>query len=121
MKQFILIGENIVNIDTIDRIDFSDIEKLRIVVYLKHSSKHGLIVVGIQVIDILMTIKPSALEGRRMRWNRHAWSIHNLVGHPLMQVLAYLKYYKLAMKVHDLTVPRPIDSKLYDSFEARRS
>ncbi len=118
MAQFVIIGQNIVNVDAIDWIDFSNIEKLRLKVHFRESE--SIEVCGIQVIDILMTVKPSALEGRRMRWNRNAWSIHNLIGHPLMQVLAYLKYYKLAMKVHDLTVPRPSDSKLYDNFEARR-
>ena len=114
---FILIGENVINIDSISRIDFANIEDLRIRVYFKHSQP--LEVVGIQVIDILMTVKPSAFESRRLRWYRHAWSFHNLVGHPLMQLLAFFKYYKMAIKVHDATVPRPLGRR-YDTYELRK-
>ena len=106
MSQFVLLGESVVNVDLISRIDFSNIEDLHIKVYMKDS--RFIDVVGIQVIDILMAIKPSAFESRRMRWYRHIWSFHNLVGHPLMQVLAYLKYYKAAIWVHDITVPKPL-------------
>ncbi len=103
---FILIGEQVVALDTISRIDFSNIEDLRLRVDFKSGS--AIDVIGIQVIDILMVVKPSALESRRMRWYRHIWSFHNLVGHPVMQVLAFFKYYKAAIWVHDVTVPRPL-------------
>ena len=38
---------------------------------------------------------------------RGAWAVHNLVGHPLMQILAWLGERELALAVHDATVPRP--------------
>jgi hypothetical protein len=107
---FVLIGEHVINTDLIERIDFSNIEDLRLTVYFKNSKPT--VVIGIQTIDILMAIKPSAFESRRMRWYRHVWMFHNLVGHPLMQMLAFLKQYKLAMRVHDLTIPRPLGRNL---------
>lgn len=105
MTQFILIGETVVNVDAIHHIDFSNIEDMRLKVYF--TQQRSVDVLGIQVIDILMALKPSAFESRRMRWYRHIWSFHNLVGHPVMQILAFFKYYKAAMWVHDATVPRP--------------
>lgn len=59
-------------------------------------------------IEALLLVKASLLEGHRMRWAKHAWAVHNLVGHPLMQLLAFAGQYDLAIKVHDLTVPHPI-------------
>jgi len=102
---FVLIEDRVINADTIATIDLANVEDLRLTVRRKDGETH--LVYGIQTIDILMALKPSALESRRLKWPRFAWTIHNLVGHPLMQLLAYFKKYKLAMKVHDATIPRP--------------
>jgi hypothetical protein len=59
--------------------------------------------------DLLMQVKPSALEGRRLRWLRHRWALHNFIGHPIMQLLAICGYGKLGVKIHDKTVPRPLE------------
>lgn len=69
------------------------------------------IIEGNDAIEALMLIKPSALEGRRLRWERRAWLAHNIVGHPLMQVLALLGRHELAIKVHDRTIPKPVGAK----------
>lgn len=66
---------------------------------------------GNDAIEALMLIKPSALEGRRLRWERRAWLVHNIIGHPLMQVLALLDRHDLAIKVHDRTIPKPVGAK----------
>lgn len=105
-SQFIQIGDHtIVHSDEIDWVDIRRLEDLVIVVH--YAGGEQAIVSGIQAIDVIMAIRPSALEGRRLRWKRHVWAFHNLVGHPLMQLLVFLKQYKLAIKVHDLTVPQP--------------
>lgn len=62
---------------------------------------------GTDAIEAVMLIKPSALEGRRLKWKRHAWAIHNLVGHPLMQILAWVGLKRAAIRIHDLTTPTP--------------
>jgi hypothetical protein len=91
-------------------IDTSDIENLRIVV---HTQSHGEVeVLGLQALEAVREYKPSALENRRLRWIKHSWSVHNIVGHPLMQVLAWFRLYKLAIRVHDVTVPKPRGKKL---------
>ncbi len=62
---------------------------------------------GPDAINLLMLVKPSALEGRRLKWLRHAWSKHNIIGHPVMQVLAWFGYGKLGLRYHEHTVPKP--------------
>jgi hypothetical protein len=49
-----------------------------------------------------------ALEGKRLRWVKYAWLIHNWVGHPLLQLLALCGLYRQAMWVHDITSPKPL-------------
>ena len=36
---------------------------------------------------------------------RFKWSIHNIVGHPLMEVCNWYGLYTLAEKIHDKTLP----------------
>lgn len=57
-------------------------------------------------------LSPTWLEGKPfIKWKRNSWVVHNLIAHPVMQLLAFIKCYKLAMKVHDSTVPQPIGFK----------
>jgi len=62
---------------------------------------------GTDAIDAIMVLKPSAFEGRRLRWPRNAWVFHNLVGHPGMQLLAWAGLKRAAVAFHDWTTPRP--------------
>jgi hypothetical protein len=62
---------------------------------------------GFDAIEIVMQLKPSALEGRRLKWKQGAWAFHNFVAHPAMQVLVWLGYKKAAIRLHDRTTPRP--------------
>ena len=62
---------------------------------------------GVEALNVLMTLVPGALEGKRAKYHRHAWAIHNLIGHPLMQVCSWLKLTALGIKIHDATVPEP--------------
>lgn len=105
MTPFIQVGNLIVHRDEISHIDLRGINDLKVIVHFSGGEQST--VVGIQAIEVVMTTKPSALESKRLRWQRHRWAIHNLVGHPLMQFLAFFKMYDLAMRVHDATVPRP--------------
>lgn len=103
-QRFILAGDLLLNVSSVQRVELGDIDRLRAVI---HHDDGVVVVEGIQAIDALMALKPSALEGRRLRWARHAWAVHNLFGHPLMQILAFLKFHGAAMRIHDGTVPRP--------------
>jgi hypothetical protein len=101
---FILAGNELIRADRVHWVDHSEIEKLRVVI---HHEGGASVAENIQAIEALLILKPSALEGKHLRWKRHVWAFHNLVGHPLMQLLAFLGFHQLALRVHDKTVPRP--------------
>lgn len=103
-QRFIAANGQAIRIDTIQWIDASDIEKLRVVIH--HSGKET-VAEGPSAIEVVMLLKPELIEGKRLRFVRHAWMIHNLIGHPGMQLLAFLGQYKLAFRLHDATVPVP--------------
>lgn len=107
--KFVLVDKHIWNIDNIIKVDVSRIEELSVKVF--PSKGQPIVVKGAPAIDLVMSIKPSVLEGKRLRWLKRAWAIHNLVGHPLMQIAAFLKQYRLAMYLHEVTVPRPRGKK----------
>ena len=65
------------------------------------------LVTGTDAIELIYLIKPSALEGCRLRWIKNAWVLHNMVGHPGMQILAWLGKPKWGIWLHDITTPRP--------------
>ena len=89
--------------------DFSQIEHLRVTVQLTDGER--IEACGIDAMELAMCTKPSVLEGKRLRWARWAWLAHNLIGHPLMQLLALAKAYRWAFFVHDQTVPKPLGAK----------
>lgn len=97
--------------DHIARVDYSAIESLILLVYCHDGSEHE--ISGILALEAAMLLQPALLEGKRLRWAKHRWALHNLLGHPLMQVLAWLRRYDWAMKVHDLTVPRPLGRRYH--------
>jgi len=101
---FVKNGSHLIPLSRIDTVDYSRIEELRLVV---HCGKVSHLIEGVDAIDAAMLLKPSCFEGKRLRWARNRWAVHNLVGHPLMQVLALLGLPKAALWVHDATVPRP--------------
>lgn len=106
---FVKINGNLVNADTISKVDLYSLEHLNIRVTFKEEV--SACVQGFEAIELVMKLCPSALEGRRFRWIRHTWAVHNLIGHPLMQLLSFVGQHKLAMKVHEATVPRPVSPK----------
>ena len=62
---------------------------------------------GADAVDFVMRVAPSFFEGRRFAWVRSAWALHNLIGHPLLQIFAWAKLTRLGLVVHDATIPRP--------------
>ncbi len=77
------------------------------IAYVERDDGHVFIAEGADAIDIVMQMKPSALEGRRLKWKQGAWAFHNFVAHPAMQVLVWMGYKKAAIRLHDRTTPRP--------------
>jgi len=62
---------------------------------------------GFDAIEIVMQLKASALEGRRLKWKPGAWALHNIAGHLGLQLLVWLGYKKAGIRWHDYTTPRP--------------
>lgn len=91
--------EDVVSVDT------TRLEKYEVTARLKD---RDLVLSGPDAIELVLLLKPSALEGRRLRWVRRAWSTHNLIGHPLMQLLAWAGRPRWGLWVHDITTPKPV-------------
>lgn len=67
---------------------------------------------GFAHLNVLFAIQPTSLEGQReIKWVKRAWMLHNIIGHPLMQIFALVGCYRIAMWFHDKTVPRPVGIK----------
>lgn len=65
----------------------------------------------LNALELMMQLRPSALEGKKLKYAKNVWLIHNFIGHPLMNIFAMLKFYKLAFWIHDVTVPKPTGFK----------
>lgn len=105
MNVFLRAGSVVFDPADVSVVDFSEVESLRAKITMKDGQV--LYATGPDVIDLAFLTRPSVLEGKRMRWVRHAWVVHNLVAHPAMQLLAFLGYGRLGVKIHDATIPRP--------------
>src|SRR5579864_8525005 len=106
---FVHFNGRIVNSDTIRQIQYEDLAtKGYIRVVFKKELDRIEIVEGPQAFDVIMRLCPDALEGERASYQRHAWAIHNFLGHPLMQLFSWLGLRELGLKIHDETVPNPI-------------
>jgi hypothetical protein len=104
-KQFIRSRDRVINVSDIRWIDLQDLEAGLIVV---HHGDQKTEITGSLAVEAVMLLKPSALEGRRLKWVKRAWLKHNLIGHPMLMTLALLGRVDLGLKIHEATVPRPI-------------
>lgn len=99
----------IVNADRIERVICDDYIKEGVVyVYLIGQDPEvdeADVVHGPEATNLIMALCPSVLEGKQAKYKRNAWAIHNLIGHPLMQLLSWVGLTRLGIKVHDATVP----------------
>lgn len=103
---FIHFQNQILNSDDIRWIECSNLMKTGTIrLYLQNGSSE--LVDGHEAMDIVIRLCPDFLEGKQARYARHAWSIHNLIGHPLMQICAWLHLTSLGIKIHDATIPDP--------------
>jgi len=107
--EFFRVGNRLYKISSIDWINADYIEFLTLTVYMKKS--FPVEVEGLDAIDLVMAVKPSLFEGKRLRFPKHAWIVHNLIAHPLMQILALVGFRKQALWLHEVTIPRPIGKR----------
>lgn len=90
-------------------VDISNIEQQSIVAYV--DGLPPLTITGIAALEFVWMLKPSVLEGKKLTWHKNAWVMHNLVAHPIMQLLAFVRAYSWAIWIHDVTIPKPIGVK----------
>jgi hypothetical protein len=103
---FLHYNKKIVNSNTITWIDCKNyVEFGYIKIY--YADKGAEQVNNPEAINVITELAPSILEGEQAKYTKHAWALHNLVGHPMMQVFAFFKLTKLSLWVHDITVPKP--------------
>lgn len=103
---FINYNYKIVNTNTISSVtcdDFLD----EGCIHIHYSNKEMECVYGAEALNVIMRLNPNVLEGKRGRYYKNAWAIHNLIGHPLMQFLSWFGFSKAAIWVHDKTIPTP--------------
>lgn len=104
---FLHFNNKLTNSDSIEWIDYSNLVKHNYIIihYINLLTEK---VNSAEAYNVIMELAPSALEGKQAAYHRHAWMIHNLIGHPLMQICAMVNLTKLGIKIHDATVPNPI-------------
>ena len=117
-RDFIAADKGLIPIDTIDYVDIDHLPEEGFI-DVTHDGQVSRIS-DFFAIEAVMLLKPGALEGKRMRWQKRAWLKHNLVAHPVMQMMALAaevtrpfsasasqKLYRAAMRLHDDSVPTP--------------
>lgn len=97
-------GEKIIPVLWVENIDIETIEEGFVTIKANGQFYKAY---GFDAIEAVMVFKPSALEGRRLKWNKHAWAFHNLIAHPVVQILASLGFKRQAVRFHDWTTPTP--------------
>lgn len=105
MIKYLKAGSMLYSSEMVSKIDCSEIENLIVKLHLSV----GVIIEikGLDAIDIVMSAKPSMIEGKRFSFRKGAWIIHNVFGHPLMQLFALFRLYKIAIWFHEITIPKP--------------
>ncbi len=98
-------GDNLIPFHLIKRIDIGSIEQAEVQIVTHDGDSYK--AMGLDAIEAIWAFKPSAVEGRRLKWRKGAWAFHNVVGHPLMQFLAWIGMGRLAIILHDATTPVP--------------
>lgn len=109
-RYFVNLNDQLTLVWRIAKVDYSSIASETVIVYLDDDSVHH--VTGFAAIELVWLLKPSALEGNNnIKWKKHTWAFHNLFAHPIMQILSWCRLYRLAIWLHDVTVPKPIGFK----------
>lgn len=98
------VDQGLIKADDVARVEVLDWHEPRVTITLNDGSQRASR--GFAAVDLLWKLKPACLEGKWFKW-QPSWVIHNLVGHPVMQLLAFLGLTRLALTVHDRTVPKP--------------
>lgn len=102
-------NNKIVNADSIESVTCDDFVKHN-TVHVHYYNDEIESVTGAEAINLIMLLCPAVLEGMQAKHVKHSWAVHNLLGHPLMQIFTWLHLTKLALWIHDVTVPEPLSN-----------
>ena len=110
VEAFLKLDSSLIERGEISSVDTTRLEdELLITVITK--TGHSYVATNINAIEFIMQTRPGLLEGKKLKWAKNMWIIHNLFAHPLMQIFSWFKAYHLAMWIHDVTVPKPQGKK----------
>lgn len=103
-SDFVKAGMALIPVSDIRRVDLEQLEDQIVTIHTMDATYTS---EGSDAIETVMLCKPSALEGRRLKWRKHAWAYHNLIAHPVMQIMVWMGRTRQAVAYHDRTTPRP--------------
>lgn len=104
MSEFIHTGTMLLPVASVQWVD---LQALDLDGSIQVVTTHGVFTVkGAFAVRVLLDLKPESLEGKRVRWIKRAWTVHNLIGHPAMEILARLGLTAWGLKIHDATIPK---------------
>jgi hypothetical protein len=101
------VGSRLLRWESVREIDIGRLEAIGVVLVYTLENDAPVELRDAEAIDLVMRVAPAILEGKRFRWIRSGWAVHNMVGHPLLQLLAWAGFTRLGLRVHDATIPRP--------------
>lgn len=104
MFDYVMVNGSVIPINQIERIDFSNLGSGSVIV---HANGEAYEATDFDALKLAVEFYKD-MEGRPLRWVKHSWAIHNLIAHPVMQLLVWCGFTKLGLRVHDMTVPKPI-------------
>lgn len=109
-SEFVKTDSAVIAVSEISSIDCSRLNELHVEVLTKQGVSFT--ATRLNALELILQTRPSALEGIGLKASKFSWFIHNLLAHPLMQLLAIFKLYKIAFWVHDITVPKNLQQKI---------
>lgn len=105
MSSYLKLADSLIPHANVSSIDLSRIDQDVVTVHTRDG--RAFVAYGFDAVEIVMATKPSSYEGLRMVWRRWDWALHNLVAHPLMQIMAWCGMGRQAVRLHDWSTPRP--------------
>lgn len=107
-SRMVLVDNGAVRLTDISYVDATNLHNQELYVKVDNVVK-PMKVTGFNALMLMYTMAPTWLEGKPfVKWRKHSWVIHNIIGHPAMQLLAFCGLLRWAMYVHDITEPSPI-------------
>ena len=105
MTRALKAGDALIPLENVSSLRLVDAEHDQVEIHTKDG--RAFVAYGFDAVEAIMWLKPSAYEGLRMAWRRWDWAVHNLVAHPVMQIMAWCGLGRAAVRLHDRTTPRP--------------